>query len=198
MRLLAFLFFAFPVIVYAQADTTSNFLSRLYFPFDFGYSFTSNGSIRGGGIVKTGLEYRITKTKGFFARFNFDNRSFRYKTQENTLTNITEGSMRFTDYLSGPGYRIEHTKLKLFGLLQAGATIYQYPVVYGTGANLTLTDSHKTSAITKVTLGFEYYIAKNAAVTVETAYLTLPIRSEFWGTSFSSGTISVGFTTTLF
>jgi hypothetical protein len=198
MRVLISLLIVIPVATLAHADTTSNFLSRLYFPFDFGYSFTANKTMSAGGVLKTGLEYRIRRTEGIFVRLNFDNRTCKYRTVENSLTNITKGSLGFTDYMVGLGYRIGENKVKPFGLLQLGVTSYVYPVIYGTGTNLTLSDSRKNSAIAKVTVGLEYYIAKNAAVTIEAVYVSIPSRSIFWDTYFTSGSISEGFTTTLF
>lgn len=57
----------------AQADTSkTSFLSKLYFPFDFGYTLSEQKGILNGGQVKTGLEYRMKKENGLFFRFNFE------------------------------------------------------------------------------------------------------------------------------
>ena len=71
-----FVFSFFSKNALAQADTSkASFLSKLYFPFDLGYTLSEQKSILNGGQVKTVLEYRMKKENGLFFRFNFDNRN---------------------------------------------------------------------------------------------------------------------------
>ena len=74
----------------AQSDSASTFLSKLYFPFDFGYTISKQKSISNGGLIKTGLEYRINQEKGLFIRFNFNNRNNKFKISKNSSTNVIE------------------------------------------------------------------------------------------------------------
>lgn len=192
--LLSFLSFA----ANAQSDTTASFLSKLYFPFDVGYALTNAKTLQSGMLFKTGLEYRFKQTNGLFIRFNYDNRSNHYKITENTVTDITEGKLKFTDYVTGVGYRVGSKKTKVFGLIQSGISAYSYLSITGFANNFTITDKQRITPILKCTAGFEYYIAKNAALTLETSYALLPNRYIFWGNDFSIFGISLGLTTTLF
>lgn len=192
--LFSFLSFA----VSAQSDTTVSFLSKLYFPFDFGYAMNSTHTLQSGSLVKTGLEYRFKQTNGLLIRFNYDNRSNHYKIIENTVTDITEGKLKFNDYVMGIGYRVGHKKMNIFGLIQCGVSTYTYPSITDSINNFILIDKQITTPITKCTAGFEYYIAPNAALTLETSYALLPNHSVFWGKDFSIFGISLGLTTTLF
>lgn len=182
----------------AQINTNFPFLSQLYFPFDAGYALTDAKTLQSGMLFKTGLEYRFKKPVGLLIRFSYDNRSNHYKITQNTITNITEGKLKFTDYVTGVGYRVGQRKTRFFGLIQAGISVYNYPSITGSANNFTMTDKQSITPITKYTAGFEYYIAQNAALTLETSYALLPNRSVFWGKDFSMFGISLGFTATLF
>jgi hypothetical protein len=182
----------------AQTNDAETFLEKLYFPFDFGATFPSEKNISSGGYIKTGLEYRLRKEQGVFFRFNFDNRNNKFTTQENQTTNVVDGKLTFNDYSIGLGYRFGQKKLKGFGLFQGGISDYNYPVVSGTLNNFSVTEKKSTTPIAKITLGFEYYVAKNAALTIETVYILQTSNSAFWHKSFSTFGISIGLTTTLF
>lgn len=183
---------------YAQSDSVSTFLSKLYFPFDFGYTIAKQKSVPNGGIIKTGLEYRINKEKGLFIRFNFNNRNNKFQISENLSTNVIEGQLKFDDYVIGLGYRIGEKKIKGFGLCQAGISMYSFPSIIGISNNYKIKENQATTPVFKQTLGLEYYVAKNAAMTIETLYIFQTSNSAFWNKSFSSFGISIGLTTTLF
>jgi hypothetical protein len=182
----------------AQSDSSSTFLSKLYFPFDFGYTISKQKNISNGGLIKTGLEYRINQEKGLFIRFNFNNRNNKFKISENSFTNVIEGQLKFDDYVIGLGYRIGQKKIKGFGLCQAGIGTYSFPSIIGISNNFKIKENQATSPVFKTTLGLEYYVAKNAAMTIETVYILQTSNSAFWNKSFSAFGISIGLTTTLF
>lgn len=184
----------FVINVNAQTKKES-FLSRVYFPFNLGYSLTSNSSINSGGLIKTGVEYRLKKSNGLFMRFNFDNRSNYYKIPENSATNVTEGKIKFNDNIIGIGYRLGKQKLKAIGLLQAGVLSYGYSTVTGTTNDYKIIDKKANVVICKFILGAEYYIRQNAAITIEIDYFTISKHSIFLGNVFG---ISLGYTTTIF
>ncbi len=192
--LLTFLSF----VANAQINTNSPFLSQLYFPFDAGYALTNAKTLQSGMLFKTGLEYRFKKPNRLLIRFNYDNHSNHYKIAENTVTDITAGKLKFTDYVTGVGYRVVSEKTRFFGLIQAGVSAYTYPSITGSANNFTITDKQRMTPILKCTAGFEYYIAPNAALTLETSYALLPSHSVFWGKDLSMFGISLGLTTTLF
>ena len=77
------------------------FLPKLYFPVEFGYCKSSEKIIESGGLIKTGLEYRINKDKANFVRFNYDNRNNRFKIPKNQTTNAVNGKLNFNDDVDG-------------------------------------------------------------------------------------------------
>jgi hypothetical protein len=186
-------------LISAQSDTIkSNLLSRFYFPFDFGYNFLILKNTPSGGLIKTGLEFRFKKENGVFLRFNFDNRFHQYTIRENSVTNVTKGRLRFNDYLAGVGYRIGDSKIKTIGLVQIGIATYEYPVVIGWANHLQIENRQSQTTVIKTIVGFEFYIAQNAALTLETNWNLQPKRSIFWNQYFNTLSISLGLTTTLF
>lgn len=133
-----------------------------------------------------------------FVRFNFDNRSNAFSINENYTSNVTEGKLKFNDYVFGLGYRIGKNKIKILVLFQAGATTYEFPTVTGSTNNFKIQDQQRTTGIVKTTVGLEFYVAKNAALTLETSYILHSKQSSFWNNRFSMIGISLGLTTTLF
>lgn len=191
-----------PLLMYksasAQLDSASSFLSKLYFPFDFGYTISGEKNISNGGLIKTGLEYRLNKNNGLFVRFNFDNRSNQFKISDNLLTNVAEGQIKFNDYVIGLGYRSRGNKVKGFGLFQGGISTYNFPMIIKAVNDFAVKEKQGTTPVYKLSLGLEYYVAKNAALTMETVYILQTANSVFWNNSFSTFGISIGLTTTLF
>lgn len=199
MKFALFLALLSNTLISAQSDTANqNLFSKLYFPFDFGYNFRTPKNIAPGGLIKTGLEFRFKKENGFFFRFNFDNRSHKYTTTENSATNVIEGKLRFNDYLVGVGYRIGNRKVKAIGLFQIGIATYEYPIVTGWVNHLQIEDRQSQTTVIKTIVGFEFYVAQNAALTLETNWNLHPQHSIFWNNYFNTFSISLGLTTTLF
>jgi hypothetical protein len=194
-----FVFSFFSKNALAQADTSkASFLSKLYFPFDLGYTLSEQKSILNGGQVKTGLEYRMKKENGLFFRFNFDNRNNRFEVTETATTNVVEGQLKFADYAIGFGCRIGKKNIKAFALCQAGISTYNFPSITGICNNFKIKENQANTPVFKTTLGLEYYVAKNAALTIESVYILQTSNSIFWNKSFSTFGISIGLTTTLF
>ncbi len=190
-------FFIVTVQANAQVENDNGLLSKLYFPFDFGSTFSSNANINAGGLVKTGLEYRFKEAGGYFIRFNFDNRTNQFEISENQTTNVTEGRLGFDDYVIGVGYRHGRRKFKVFYLAQAGLSSYEYPVVEGEAPAYKITDKIETTPIIKLVIGLEYYLAENAAITLEAGHYFHPSTSVFWD-NLNTTVVSLGLTTTLF
>jgi len=193
-----FILVALNSTVYGQSESSPSFLSKIYFPFDFGFTISDQTNISNGGLIKTTLEYRINPEKGLFFRFNYNNRNNKFKISENSYTNVIEGQLKFDDYLIGTGYRIGNKKIKGFGLCQAGISTYNFPSLNGASNNFKIKENKITSPIFNATLGLEYYVAQNAALTIETVYILQTSNSAFWNKSFNKLGISLGLTTTLF
>ena len=190
--------FSISSLANTQSTDNGSFFDKLYFPFDFGATFSTEKNITSGGYIKTGLEYRLNKEQGIFFRFNFDNRNNKFTTQQNQITNVVDGKLTFNDYSIGLGYRFGQKILKGFGLFQSGISDINYPVVNGTLNNFSVTEKKSATPIAKITLGFEYYVAKNAAITLEATSILHTSNSVFWNNSLNILGISIGLTTTLF
>ncbi|MCD4691987.1 MAG: hypothetical protein K8R79_03650 [Calditrichales bacterium] len=190
----------FPSASFAQSEEEKgrDILSGFYFPFDFGYIIPGSNKVFPGGQLKTGIEFRIKQTNAFFFRFNFDNRSNQYKIPACEITNVSEGKLHFNDYVIGTGYRHGGGKVKVFSLLQGGLTTCSFSVVSDFGNHYAVKDESESSFIMKSILGVEYYIAKNAAITLEAVYSIISEDSDFWEEKLSSFGISIGMTATLF
>lgn len=182
----------------AQTKDSTSFLSKLYFPFDFGYTIPQQTNISNGGLIKTTLEYRMNQKKGLFIRFNFNNRNNKFKISENLFTNVIEGQLKFDDFVIGLGYRIGQKKIKGFGLCQAGISTFSFPSIIGISNNFKIKENQTTTPVINTTFGLEYYVAKNAALTIEAVYIWQTSNSAFLNKSFSTLGISFGLTTTLF
>jgi len=200
MKLFLKIFFlvVFNSTVYGQSDTSTSFLSKLYFPFDFGFTISKQTNISNGGFIKSTLEYRINQEKGLFIRFNYNNRSNKFRISENSPANVIEGQLKFDDYVIGLGYRIGQKKIKGFGLIQAGISTYSFPSIIGISDNFKIKENKANTPVFQTTFGLEYYIAKNAAFTIETVYILQTSNTAFWNKSLSTFGISFGLTTTLF
>lgn len=182
----------------AQQPPDNTVLSRLYFPFDFGYLRPGGDGVRPGGLVRTGIEYRFSKSAGLFIRANLDNRNSPYTISSNQTTNVVSGKLAFADYVAGAGYRVNTRRASAFGLVQAGLSRFDYPVVTGVANALGVTGENRQVVALKAGVGIEYTIAPTAALTLEAGYTMLPQSSVFWGGHFRAFSISVGLTTTLF
>lgn len=183
----------------AQSNKKSSFVSKLYFPFDVGYVISPGNGIESGSIVQTALEYRFHYDHGFFIRFNYDNRSNDYKRSGISGTNVTEGKLKFSDYLTGVGYRVKtNSKFRPFGLVQGGISTFEFPTVAGPDNSFIVQDKQRIIPILKMTTGIEYYIAKNAALTIEAGYIYHFRSSPFWNDHMQVLGVSVGLTAALF
>ena len=183
---------------HAQAKDSTSFLSKIYFPFDLGYTVSDETTILNDVLIKTGLEYRFKQEKGLYVRFNFNNRNNECRISENPLTSVIEGRIKFDDYVIGLGYRIGKKEIRGFGLCQAGISNYNYPSIIGNFTNFKIIENQATTPVFITTFGIEYYVAKNAALTIETVYLLQTSNAVFWNKSFSTFGISIGLTTALF
>lgn len=192
------LFLLFPFASCAQSEEEKDMLSGFYFPFDFGYINPGSNWFSPGGQIKTGVEFRIEQTNAFFFRFNFDNRSNKYNIPACEITNVSEGKLHFNDYVIGTGYRYGSGRVKVFTLLQGGLTTYSFSVVSDFGNHYAVYDESETSFIIKSIFGAEYYVAENAAITLETIYSIISKDSDFWEERLSNFGVSIGMTATLF
>jgi hypothetical protein len=198
MRFLIIIFAFVSINLNGQTDTASTFFKRLYFPFSFGYGLSQNTNTHSGIAVITGFEYRLRKSDGLFFRFNFDSRKHQYKIVANPANNVADGKLEFSDYLIGIGNRFGNNKLKLFGLIQGGLSSYKHLFISGPENNYKISEHINQAFAFKTTVGAEYSLSSDAALTFETGYTIIPGYSEFWNNHLRIFEITLGLTTTLF
>jgi hypothetical protein len=198
MRFLTVIFFLISFTVSAQTGTDSTFFSRLYLPFGGGSSMTDDSKTYSGRVLLTGFEYRIRKTNGLLFRFNYDYRLQQYNIKGNSTYNVSKGKLEFTDYLVGFGNRFGKKKLRTFGLIQCGITSYKYLVVSGQENDYKLSEVKNETPAFRGTVGLEYYLNSNVAITFESSYTRIPAYSIFWDKGLNILELSLGLTTTLF
>lgn len=197
MRIITALLVLFAQNINAQNEKES-LLSKIYFPFTYGISLTPNTKLNSGNLAKTGIEYRFNRTNGVYLRYDNNSRKNEYKISQNLTTNVTEGELNFNDNIIGIGYRLGKKKLKAICLFQTGLTAFEYPSITGTVNNYKLINKSVNSLLYKFTIGTEYYIGENIAITIETDFLTIPKHSLFWSDNFTNYGFSIGLMTTLF
>lgn len=186
----------------ALKDKEINAESKVFLPsLEMGYISYASRSLRPGLLIKTSVEYRFRLQNAAFFRLNFDNRDARYAFDLDqlpglpSLTNVVEGTARFTDLIFGPGYRWGEKSVQLFGLVQYGMTFYTVPKADIHKNNILLRDESTSSPILRSTLGLEYYLDMNTAITLEFMHLLFFGDSDFWQSSPHAAGISIGVTT---
>ena len=177
-----------------------DFLSKLYFPSEFGMNYPiNNNHLKYGVLFTTGIEFRFKPDKGIFLRFNYDNLSNSYQIDENSQTNALKSRIKTDLIMLGAGYRFGKTKIKYHVMLQLGRNQSQYPVVHGIGPNsYHVTFGSVYSFATKVGLGLEYYVSNEFIITIEPQYLYMPGESIFWEENYNNFGVKLGFSALLF
>lgn len=192
------LFLLIPSISFAQKDSAHNIASRIYFPFDLGYAFSSNENIKNSMITKMGLEFRIEKNKGGFIRGNWDTHSHDYKISENNTTNVIVDKLKFDDFTLGYGYRFGSKKLKITSLLQAGFSILSFNKIEGMTDNYRITEKSIDSRNIKYSSGLEYSINSNLSVNLESSYILFLENSVFLNDNMGFLSFGIGLTTSFY
>lgn len=172
---------------------------RIFLPsLEIGYVDYGAKELSGGIMVKTGIEYRLKTQDAFYFRLNYDNRDSKYITQPSGLSNVVEGKVRFSDLIAGVGYRFGKDKLQFIVLAQGGTSFYTVPSFELNGGVLSLRNRSKNVPISRVTLGMEYYLDANSAITLEILQSQFWNKEDFWMDNQSAWGISLGVTATLY
>jgi hypothetical protein len=182
----------------AQETEKFSFLSKMYFPFEFGTMIKTTSNLSSIKFANTGIEYRLKNDKGIFIRFDYVNRSGKFDIQNNNATNVQKGELIFEDYTLGIGSRVGSKKIKYIILIKGGLCNYSYPSINGIQPNYEVKTTYSNTSVFKSLIGVEYYIYKNAAFVLCTDYTLLTTKTLFWGNQFNGIGVSVGLTTTLF
>ena len=154
--------------------------------------------LSGGIMIKTAIEYRLKTQDSFYFRLNYDNRKATYNIQPVGLTNVIEGKVNFSDLIGEVGYRFGKDKLQWIVLLQGGVSFYDVPEFELNGSVLNLKNRGKNVPISRLTIGLEYYLDSNSAITLELLQSQFWNQEDFWKDNQSAWGISLGVTATLY
>lgn len=181
-------------------DKTKNGIRyRIFLPsLEIGYVGYSAQELSGGIMIKTAIEYRLKTQDSFYFRLNYDNRKATYNIQPTGLTNVIEGKVNFSDLIGGVGYRFGKDKLQWIILLQGGVSFYDVPEFELNGSVLNLKNRGKNVPISRFTIGLEYYLDSNSAITLELLQSQFWNQEDFWKDNQSAWGISLGVTATLY
>ena len=172
---------------------------RIFLPsLEIGYVDYGSQELSGGIMIKTAIEYRLKTQDSFYFRLNYDNRRATYKTTPVGLTNVIEGKVNFSDLIGGVGYRFGKDKLQWIVLLQGGVSFYDVPEFEINGTTLNLKNKGKNVPISRLTIGLEYYLDSNSAITLELLQSQFWNQEDFWKDNQSAWGISLGVTATLY
>ena len=196
-----FLLFGFTFYGFGQDEDQNKkgLRYRIFLPsLEIGYVDYSSNELSGGIMVKTAIEYRLKTQDSFYFRLNYDNRQAKYKIAPTGLTNVIEGKVSFSDLIGGAGYRFGKDKLQWIVLLQGGVSFYSVPEFELNGGVLNLRNAGKNVPISRLTIGLEYYLDSNSAITLELLQSQFWNQEDFWKDNQSAWGISLGVTATLY
>ena len=191
-------------IVGAQESGFSKFLSHIWFPTEFGYSFPIKKGINPGLVTKLALEWRQHDQDGLFVNAYLDTRYLTYNDIVPVGSNLTDGDMVYDDFLFGVGYRFKISdSFCLAASLHGGLSNGEYHTI-----NPSVTYPGKFShesifvnlPVSKATAIIEYYIDPKFCIFLTGAYTQHLSRSPLADTFGEDGSIalSLGFNAALF
>jgi hypothetical protein len=182
-----------------QIKRADLFLSRIYFPFDFGVALSNAKTLNTGSVNKTGVEFRLKEEQGVFFRYSYVNQKNNFVLPENQVGSVVAGKLTFNNHLMGVGMRIGKNEIRGIGLLEVGVSSLRNPQVSVTASgNYKVREIGRNMPVLKINTGVEYYVAPNAALVIEAAYFSRFTKTNLWSKSLQTLTFSIGLTTTLF
>jgi hypothetical protein len=186
-------------ISFASLAQDTGIRSKIFLPsLEIGYVGYSAKALSPGIMIKTAIEYRFKTQNAAFIRLNYDTRDAEFKIVPNGLTNVIEGKLKFSDLVTGIGYRRGSKKVQFIGLLQGGISFYNVPSFETQNNVLLLRNTNKNTPVSRVTLGVEYYLDANSAITLEFFQSQVWGEDELWADSNSAWGVSLGVTATLY
>jgi len=181
------------------ADAKETFWNRIFLPsIDVGQQIPSSDLLRSSTRIGTSIEYRIRNKNHFFIRLNYDTYSARYIIDNlNNTTNTIEGTVQFTDIVSGFGYRMGNNTFRLMFTIMPGVKLYEFPTATLNGQQIIVRQMGKSIFTTIALTTLEYYIDKKSALTFSIYQNQVWQEVDFWVDSGSAVGFSVGFITSL-
>ncbi len=182
-----------------SADTVpGNFLTKLYFPFDAGWTFYQADALTTALNVKTAVEYRRQPGNAFLVRLTVGNQFVAYQLPQPGMTNAVAGKLRFTDYYAGLGYRRGKKSVRAFVMANVGLSTYVFPVVEARKGSLAVKEVQQATLLSVLIFCIEYYLDRKLALTLELSRPQLWTKTDFWADHPGGVGLSVGITTPLF
>ncbi|MEO1254314.1 MAG: hypothetical protein AAFY41_05445 [Bacteroidota bacterium] len=180
-------------------DKKNSFWSRIFLPsIDVGYQVPNSDLIGGSVRIGTSIEYRIRNNNDFFIRVNYDTHGAKYSlTNNNNITNTIEGTVQFTDIISGPGYRLGDNTFRLMFAAMPGIKLYEFPRATLDGQQITVRSESKSIFTTVFLSTVEYYIDDKSALTFSLYQNQVWKKVDFWEDGGSAVGFSIGFITSL-
>ncbi len=180
------------------AATSKGFWSRIFLPsIDVGYQVPSSDLIGGSVRIGTSIEYRVRNNNDFFLRLNFDTYGANYKLANDNTTNTIEGTIQFTDIVSGAGYRIGDKTFRLMLAAMPGIKRYEFPTATLDGQRITVRSEAKSIFTTIFLTTLEYYVDEKSALTLSLYQNQVWRKVDFWEDGGSAVGFSIGFITSL-
>ena len=190
-----------PIYAFAQENAESNtsFWRRMFLPsIDVGYQVPNSDLIGGSVRIGTSIEYRIKNNNDFFLRINYDTYSANYKLSNTTsLTNTIEGSVQFTDVVSGLGYRFGDKTYRLMVAALPGVKLYEFPTASVEEQQIVLKSTGKSVFTTIFLSTLEYYVDEKSALTFSLYQNQVWNKTDFWQNGSAAIGFSIGFITSL-
>lgn len=182
-----------------QDSTASKFWSRIFLPsIDVGYQVPNSDLIGGSVRIGTSLEYRIRNNNDFFVRINYDAYAAQYMlANQNNTTNTIQGSVQFTEIVSGLGYRMGDRTFRFMIAAMPGIKKYEFPTATLEGQVITVNTEAKSIFTTLFLTTLEYYIDNKSALTLSLYQNQVWREVDFWENGGSAVGFSIGFITSL-
>jgi len=187
---------------FAQSDSTKSengFLGRIFLPsLEVGFQTHAAAALEGSFTAKTSLEYRFRNNNDFFLRLAYDTYSSRYQLDNlNSTTNTLQGTVQFSDFLFGPGYRFGDETFRLVVGVMGGIKTYEFPTASLEGSTITVIQEGKSLFTSSVLVVLEYYFDSKSALTLTLDQNQVWRRIDFWEERGGAYGISLGFITSL-
>ncbi len=180
-------------------SSTQSFWKRIFLPsIDAGYQVPNSDLIGGSVRIGTSIEYRIKNNNDFFLRLNYDTYGAKYTlANDNSTTNTIQGTVQFTDFVMGPGYRIGDQTYRITLAAMPGIKLYEFPTAELNGQQITVNSEAKSIFTTIFLSTLEYYVDEKSALTFSLYHNQVWRKIDFWENGGSAVGFSIGFITSL-
>lgn len=176
-----------------------DFWSRLFLSsVDVGYQVQNADLISNSVRIGTSIEYRIRNNNDFFIRMNYDTYGSAYVLSNgNNTTNTIEGTVQFTDVVSGIGYRLGDNTFRMMISVMPGIKLYEFPTAVTEGQRIIVRQESKTTFTSIFLVTLEYYVDQKSALTFSIYQNQVWKSVDFWQNDGSAFGVSLGFITSL-